>query len=244
MSDLKVGSVPFLNARPLIEELDSEVTLEFPSKLAVSLRRGKFDLALVPIMECLLHGSYRALDGVGVCSNGPVWSVLLLCRKEASEIKRVSLDKTSLTSHYLTKIVCEQFLKITPEYVNEGTKADADLLIGDRALEAYRSLPPGYLSKIDLGEIWKINTGLPFVYAVWAQGKDSAVDISTLELFRQKSLLGIESIPEFQIDDLERDYLTNAICYPIGKDEKRGIQELMQRLKGLGMENPKEINFV
>ncbi|MEM9446341.1 MAG: menaquinone biosynthesis protein [Verrucomicrobiota bacterium] len=244
MINLQVGSVPFLNARPLIEYLDLDVDLEMPSQLAISFRKGQFDLALVPIVECLLHGPYRVLDEVGVCSDGPVWSVLLLCRKQVDEITSISLDKTSLTSHYLTKIVCEQFLKLKPHYVNEGERADADLRIGDRALESYRNLPEQYLSKLDLGEIWKLYTGLPFVYAVWAIGKDSQLSQESLELFRQKSLSGTEKVRELDVDQLEHAYLTQAIRYKIGKEERLGVREFSARLKELGIPSPQAIEFI
>jgi chorismate dehydratase len=61
---------------------------------------------------------------------------------------------------------------VTPRYISgktsapEGAEAAAVLVIGDEALRLRGS--KSFPVRLDLGEIWRRHTGLPFVFAVWA----------------------------------------------------------------------------
>src|SRR5437763_1413283 len=60
----RIASVNYLNARPLIHGLESlpdvELSLEVPSKLLAGLRDGRYDVALLPVID------YQRLDGLTI----------------------------------------------------------------------------------------------------------------------------------------------------------------------------------
>ena len=76
---IRVGSVPYLNARPLTRFIASPVAKLDPNELAAELRAGKLDVALVPLMEVLESpaDTYRVVDGVAIGSERSVYSVYL-----------------------------------------------------------------------------------------------------------------------------------------------------------------------
>src|SRR5215469_13460406 len=169
-TQFRIGSVPYLNAAPLTQNLDSELIFATPAKLAEMLRRDELDAALVSITEVLMNDRYDILDGVSIASLGEVYSVFLAHKKPIEEIKEVYCDTASLTSVNLLKVLlAERGLK--PEFKpleNYAVAAEKDfvMLIGDRAIEFQRA--PHTCEILDLGEAWLELTQLPFVYAVWA----------------------------------------------------------------------------
>lgn len=111
---LRVGGIDYLNSRPLVECFDEvagdEVELEnhAPSELARLLRRGELDVALVPVVEYFTShraGEYWIVPGVGISSWGSVESIRLYHRVPLGEVRRVVLDRTSMTSRSLTRLL-------------------------------------------------------------------------------------------------------------------------------------------
>src|SRR5258708_34844504 len=76
---VRVGSVPYLNAKPLTRFLKSPVTAMEPNQLAAELRAGNLDVALVPLMEVLEapEGAYRIANDIAIGSERSVFSVYL-----------------------------------------------------------------------------------------------------------------------------------------------------------------------
>ena len=86
MSQVRIGAVGYLNARPLTWALDREparwhVRYDVPSVCAALLHDGEVDLGLIPSIEYLQSDDYRFVPGVGIGSRGPVASVALYTRK-------------------------------------------------------------------------------------------------------------------------------------------------------------------
>ena len=81
---LRLGSVPYLNARPLLSGLSGRPGISLlllpPARLAAELREGSLDAALVPVLAPLTRTGYRLVEDLGIVSDGPVRSVLLYCR--------------------------------------------------------------------------------------------------------------------------------------------------------------------
>ena len=102
---LRIGSVPYLNAVPLTWGLEAEACFEPPSRLVSRLHRGELDAALVSITEVLLNPGYSVLDGVGIVSRGPVYSVVLAHRRPLEELQSIELDPASCTSVQLLKVL-------------------------------------------------------------------------------------------------------------------------------------------
>ena len=92
------------------------------------------------------------------------------------EINTVALDKDSMTSCVLTKIILWKRYSLKPEYITLDDKqkiyneyADAFLVIGDDAMKVREE---GF-TVLDLGQEWNELAGLPFVYAVWVTKSES-----------------------------------------------------------------------
>ncbi len=235
----RIGSVPYLNARPLIYGIEDQVTLSPPSRLADSMYRGKFDAGLVPIAEVLLHDRYDILDGIAIATRGQIQSVYLVHREPIEKLKRVAVDAASRTSAWLVRVILQYGYNLRPEFYPrpEGGKLsehEAMMLIGDEALW-YRSRN-GSQPILDLGEAWVELTGLPFVFAAWAlqRGVDGKAIGSPLRAARVQGLANIERIAQEATEatlEVRREYLTKNLSYELDVAEKRGIRRFQQYLK-------------
>ncbi len=170
---LRVGTIPYLNGKPLIEGYEAiadsaEFTFVPPSELARMLAAGELDIGLVSTVE-YVRGSYEILPGVGVVSRGAVNSVLLTGRVPIEEARTVNLDPSSLTSCTLTALWYRLKLQKEPVFYRypigspKAMRCDAQLAIGDEGL--FRSGRAPFQQ--DLGAAWEEWIGYPFVYAAW-----------------------------------------------------------------------------
>jgi chorismate dehydratase len=224
---LTLGSVPYLNARPLLWGLESETRLAEPSLLAEWLRTGEVDAALVPVVEALKNPRYWLVDGVGICCNGPVYSVILVLNAPLEEVRTVALDAASRTSVELTRYILETVHGLQPEYVADGAPADAQLRIGDPAIAFRREHPDHPVA--DLGEAWKRSTGLPFVFAAWAM---RSPDSDLAERLRGAGRAGLAYRHKLTQEPWELRYLTESIRYELGDREKEGLGYFGRQIGG------------
>src|SRR5579859_1626131 len=76
---LRIGSVSFLNAKPLIhglEEADGlDLQLDVPSRLLDGLLENRFDVALLPVIDYQRMPGLRFLTAGGICCDGPTLTV-------------------------------------------------------------------------------------------------------------------------------------------------------------------------
>ncbi len=241
---VRLGVVSYLNTRPLVEMLrtgandrDFELIYDVPSRCAERLHRGETDVALIPTAEIGRgHDAYRIVPNVGIISNGPVGSVLIVLNKEPQEIQTLALDRGSRTSVVLAQIVlarqfgCRPQVFFHPPDIDAMLKcADAALLIGDSAL----TLPRKRYRILDLGEIWTRMTGLPFVYACWTGRPDALTPYHIAKLIEAKEK-GKPLIPNIAKDYAAEtrtlspafyaEYLTKNILYDLGDPELKGLR--------------------
>ncbi|MBI4228546.1 MAG: menaquinone biosynthesis protein [Deltaproteobacteria bacterium] len=252
---IKLGAVPFLNVSPLVYALeegliknDFEIVYENPSRLSSLLFERKVDLGLIPVAELLKRDIYRIVPKVSISSKGEVASVVLLSKKSVAEIKTVAVDLRSQSSSSLLRIILEIFKNIKPNYVQRNPDdnfldgVDAGMYIGDAGLRIRYSPPSGY-EVIDLGEVWTKETGLPFVYAVYAVGEGVHLgeNLEALEMAKMTGLKLIKKIAKIYSEtiNLSEDicyrYLTQRIYYDLGDEEIEGIntfRELLSRIDG------------
>jgi len=240
-NQLRIGAVRYLNSSPLVERLPSllpnvKVRLYYPSRLADDLADGLLDVALVPSIEVVRHPEYEIVSDACVATCGPVLSVMLYSRTPLHKISRLAIDAGSRTSAALVRILLAQRFGITPEiellplsHAVERSRADAMLLIGDRALH----LPTEkFLACWDLGEEWFRQTGLPFVFACWVSRPNQCSEKVTQVLNRSRDW-GVESLqqiaqaaaPSLSIDaNMAYLYLREHLSYHLGPVEKKGLQ--------------------
>ncbi|MFQ5956195.1 MAG: menaquinone biosynthetic enzyme MqnA/MqnD family protein [Candidatus Brocadiales bacterium] len=248
---LKVGVVPYLNAKPIIyglEKLSNRVELlfEVPSKLPRLLEERRVDVALIPAIECLRGEGFITLPGISISSRGPVESVRLFLRRcYVDNVKSVALDESSRTSVVLTRIILKERYGLNPQYFPwqgdsrmEDTQADAVLLIGDNAMRVDDGLP-----SLDLGEEWHGLTGLPFVYALWTSTSREMLDEAS-HLLQDAKERGREDVVAIALREstnlgLEPDlcirYLTKCIRYDLGKEEIKGLQHFYDYAQQMGL---------
>ena len=231
---IRVGSVSYLNAKPLTYALGPGITTLEPSRLASELRAGNLDVALVPLLEVLEapEGTYRVANDIAIGSERSVYSVYLNYSVPLARIQSVALDPASKTSAELARIVLEKFHHLKPRYVSPGEPADAQLLIGDPAI-AYRQAHPEQ-KYLDLATAWREFTQLPFVFAVWAIRLPFWRAFWTARHLRTAKQLGLDCRMQIANSAFERQYLTEHLYYELGPPQKRAIAQFSDMLAQAG----------
>ena len=261
---IRIGAVNYLNSKPLIEGLaddlrrvapGADLVLDFPSRLADDLGTGHLDVALVPSIECLRDPDYEVVTDACVATQGPVLSVKLYSRVPISQISTLALDEGSRTSATLARVLLAERFGLHPELeplplgkTVDASKADAVLLIGDRAMHP---LDETFVETWDLGDVWSHWTGLPFVFALWATRRGTTLGEveGALTAARDRGLEQLNQIAERESLELgiSRDaacaYLHDNLHFHLGSAERHGM-ELFQRLaiaQGLA---PEDVDLV
>ncbi len=235
----RIGSVHYLNALPLTHGLGTDLVRLPPSRLATELHAGRLDAALLSVTEALFHPTHEILDGIGILSRGPVYSVGLAHRQPLDQIQRVHLDPASCTSVNLLRVMLHQ-RGWNPSFEPLRTYAEAAsldnvLLIGNPAIDFRREHPdrPWW----DLGEAWHLSEHLPFTYAVWVlrQGSDPALR----QLLQQSAARGAVELPGIIRESTEYDapfrtaYLGGHVQYDLDAAAREGIRRFANRLRGV-----------
>ncbi len=231
----RLGSVPYLNAKPLLAGWQDPIAFLPPNRLSRALTTGDLDAALVPVLFPLEHPEYLLVDGVGIGSRGAVYSVILVSSVPQNQIRTIARDPESLTSNLLAWVLFDQYLKQPIDLVDSDYSADAKILIGDRAMDFRRSNPETPV--MDLGEMWWKETALPFVFAVWAirpqLERSEALDLA--EKLRTAKTRGMATLSSFIRNPRDYQYLHHDLHYPIGPEEKAGIDRFADGLHRGGL---------
>jgi cyclic dehypoxanthinyl futalosine synthase len=239
----RVACVGYTNSWPLTRHLDPEmfdISGSVPSEAARKLKNGEADVGLIPVASLFADGDYRVVPGLALGCDGPVASVLLAGETPISEWDAVALDGASRTSVVLAQILLRGPLG-RPDLrvfgVDPGTPAfhaqgrTGAVVIGDAA----RNLPDRLTTRIDLGEVWKTWTGLPFVFAVWAGRPD--LPYEAIEGLRRSAAQGLPERQSAPNDD--RTYLTENMRYDLDDRALMGLRRFAALGKAAGF-FPKE----
>jgi chorismate dehydratase len=236
---VRLGSVPYLNARPLVWALESglvpgyAVEYAVPSRLPAMLDGGGFAAVLVSSVEAFRRPAAWCAPGAGVATHGAVGSVRLFSKVPFDEVETLGLDESSMTSNLLARLVLDQVYGARPatslgppDLHAQLASADACVLIGDPCLAA----DGAGLHVLDLGLAWHGLTGLPFVWAMWV-GDEAlpgvAADLARSADAGQASLA--EIAPPGRLAYLQGfDYTLSAGCM-------KGLEEFRRRLVGSGL---------
>ena len=234
---IRIGAAECINARPLLwglrEKLSKEaLVLDKPAAIAEMLRNGNLDVGLIPSIEYLRNPGYEMLPGVCVASNGPLMSVMLICRKAPALMEKVALDTSSPSATALCRIILQKLYSVSPEFIDwspdiplESVDAQGFMVAGDAALQLW----PRYEHVIDLGDEWRRLTELPFVHDLWA---GPAIRASVAKLLHQAKEQGMRHLSRIAWQEAERldlpssiclDHLVNRIHYDFGEPERQGL---------------------
>jgi chorismate dehydratase len=252
----RLGSVNYLNCRPLVYGLGGEndplFTLRFdpPSKCAALLEAGEIDLGLIPTIAYADRRGDCIVPGVAIASEGPVASVALFTRAPVSAIRSIALDTSSRTSVALTRILCARRFGIAPSFEPHApdlpsmlAKHDAALLIGDPALLVDHKALGEDVEKMDLGQAWTDMTGLPFVWAFWSgrAGAASPEAVSRLQAAKRAGMRVSDALADDyvagtpQYRALARQYLREHIKFDLGDRMLAGLRSYYREAASLGI---------
>jgi chorismate dehydratase len=249
---LRIGSVPYLNGKPLIAwfdsadcDVDARLIYDVPSALAPMLRAGELDVAMVSSFEALRAPGLRIVPDVSISADGLVKSVRLFSRVPYGEIRTVAMDASSLTSVALSRIVLADAFGAKPRCVPHPpdleamlTACDAALLIGELRLF---ETPARFV--LDLGEAGKALTGLPFVYAAWLAPEEPARPELDEALLRAR-LWGEARLEELSVEWAARmalplpavqDYFHNVMRYDLDAPKRTALAEFRRRSAAHGI---------
>jgi chorismate dehydratase len=234
---IRVGSVSFLNAKPLIYGLDRaadvRLSLDVPARLLDGLTDERYDVALLPVIDYQRLPGLRLLTAGGIGCDGATLTVRIFSPVPLDQIRTLACDTDSHTSVALARIVLARLFNVRPTFVDLAAGAVggdvAVLLIGDKVV---CEEPKRFPHQIDLGEGWKRLTGLPFVFAAWIarDGVDLRDLPERLELAKRDGLAHLDEIiarhavPRGWPPDVAKRYLGEYLKFDIGIDQLRAIR--------------------
>lgn len=253
---IKLGCVPYFNAKPLIHGLKTpnsgniKLIYAIPSRLAGMILSGKVDTAIMPSVELARHPELKYLKGMCISSKGEAESVVFWHRRPIEKLKTIYLDPDSMTSNSLLRIILRKryglsnlkFLKKAILPGNLPAESCGCLMIGDRCLRENLKRHDRTIARMDLGREWHEFTGLPFIFALWIHKKNIRNSVKKqLEESLWSGLEAISSIAERESSRLKlpvsycRKYLTKNIRYKLEKDEKKGLEKFLRLVSGYCM---------
>jgi chorismate dehydratase len=244
LAKIKVGAVSYLNTKPLLygfkhHSIRDKIELleDYPAKVAQQLIDGKIDIGLVPVAVIPQLKEWHIVGDYCIGCDGPVASVCLFGEVPIEQIDRVYLDYQSRTSVMLLKILLKgywekevEFVQAQSEdYIDKITGTTGGLIIGDRALEQRQQSKFCY----DLGEAWKLHTGLPFVFAAWISNKKLADNF--ISAFNEANRYGLDCLEKviqespYKYFDLKK-YYKEHINYTFDLKMKKGLDQFLSKL--------------
>jgi chorismate dehydratase len=236
-TQLRLGSVSYLNAKPLIYGLDDNprvsLALDVPSKLADLLQSGAVDVALLPVIDYQRLENLRIVPAGGIGCNGPTLTVRVFSRQPMDRIDTLACDPDSHTSVALVSVIFAERYGRTLRRIDlrdPSVPVDAArLLIGDKVITEE---PRGFPHQLDLGQAWHELTGLPFVFATWMSrpGAELGDWPAVLERGKREGLADVESILDRHAArlgwprEIARKYLTEYLKFDVGPRELEAIR--------------------
>ena len=263
----RLGRIGYLNVLPIYHPLEAgwlshgfTFTSGPPAELNRLIRAGQLDFSSVSSVEYARHPDrYLLLPDLAIASCGPVKSVLLLSRVPVESLggKPLLVTSESHTSAALLRIVLKRVYGVIPRYetaphsirqaLSQGAEAPAVLAIGDEALSLRTD--PRFPHQLDLGEVWRDWTGLPFVFGVWVVRRQAAEHhpqkaLAAARLLAESKRVGVAAIEEIvSLAALSKTNLDRAtlrryfdrLGYDLGPDEQAGLRLFFQSLAEHGI---------
>ncbi|MFK7807748.1 MAG: menaquinone biosynthetic enzyme MqnA/MqnD family protein [Saprospiraceae bacterium] len=250
MKKIKIAAVSYLNTKPLLYGLVQDETLEkaidleldIPSACADKLISGEVDLGLIPVgaIPKLKEAGKEAHIVSDYCigCDGEVKTVCIYSDCPIEEIKELYLDHHSRTSVRLVQILLKDYWKQHPTllkseegFIDKIKAQRAGVVIGDRTI----GLDKKHKYVYDLGETWKLHTGLPFVFATWV----STVPLSEpfTQKFNKALADGIANIPKLvyllpnpHADFDLKEYFSKYISYHLDESKRKSLALFLSKI--------------
>lgn len=248
MEKIKISAVSYLNTFPFLYGIFKnkkflqkiQISTDYPAVCAEKLITNKVDIGLIPVAALPRITNYKIITDFCISAYKQVKSVMLFSEVPLKNIDKILLDYQSISSINLTKVLSENYWKISPKWENTLPNIPpkikgntAAVIIGDKALNELNKHKFTY----DLAQQWYEYTNLPFVFATWTTNKKIPEDF-ILEL--NKCLkFGIENIDDTLIffkNELNKihydakEYLSNNISYHLDNKKKSAINLFLKKL--------------
>lgn len=262
-STLRIGRIDYTNAWPLFyyfqpTDLQSniEIISSLPSQLNQLLATRKLDISPISAYAYgVSRNEYALLPNLSVSAYGCVNSILLFLKKPLQVALQgtIALTTSSATSTHLLKIIATKFYHTQPTYLPMDPDleqmmkhADATLLIGDHAIQAYWHNTK--YEVLDVGQLWQQWTGKWMTFAVWAVHKDVLIQHETdikriteaFAMSKHKSRQQLHSLIQHAIaliggtSEYWRHYFS-TLHYDFGQPQQEGLQLYFQYAYELGL---------
>ncbi|MFH2065304.1 MAG: menaquinone biosynthesis protein [Pseudomonadota bacterium] len=256
---IRVGRIGYINVAPVYYGLEqagtpSRIRLisQPPAVLNRMMAQGMIDIS--PVSSAAFarnHHDWSLLPNLSISAFGKVMSVLLVSNHPLKDLenRKILLSDESASAADMLKLVLS-WKKIFPQFETGTVRPDnrsawenhdAVLVIGNSALTG------GWESRFpyiyDLGELWKQETGLPFVFAVWAVRKAFArrypkVVADIAGHFERSKQLGRMNMAEIRKAASRQLNLDPDVCrtyfeklqYGLGHFELQGLKTFYQGL--------------
>lgn len=240
----KIAMVSYLNSKPFEYGLKHcgysshfDIIAADPATCAKLFDEKKVDISLIPAGA--LHDLFDyniIISDFCIGCDGEVRTVGLFSNAPLERGTRLIADHHSRTSVLLSLILLNEVFGLDIPVVMmdihqaEVKENDIVLMIGDKVFQKEHD----FLYKADLGTLWKQQTGLPFVFAVWIANKNLPVD--AIRMLNESFSFGmnhIDKIIEQQSSenlDLYYYYKQN-ISYMMDNDKKAALELYLQKSK-------------
>lgn len=182
-SDHVIGKIPYLNSAPFYEHFDKhelKMLPIVPRRMGVLSKKGQIDAGLFSLIDYFDQEEALELMGWCIATRDQVKSVMLFTNDGWLDLdgKTIGVTDETATSVKLLMVLLEKkyglhaLVERLHAGVNDYSRFDAVLLIGDEALRRNKSGLDGFELVFDLAREWYEWQKLPFVFAVWAMKKN------------------------------------------------------------------------
>jgi chorismate dehydratase len=242
----RLAASSYLNTAPLIwsfihgaRRRDVElITDAAPARCADMLERREVEAALVPVIEYQRIARLAIVPSVCVGARTSVRSVVIVMRDAFDDlraVRTVALDISSRTSAALMQVIFREFLGCEPEWVKRPPdaasmlkEADAALIIGDPGM----TFPRERVVVYDLAELWRDQTGLGFVFAMWMARDENSKRVRQIDFAgaRDEGLQHVSEIAALYSDALRlppheiKSYLLENISFELDEEMRAGLK--------------------
>ncbi len=270
---MRLGRIPWINCYPVYGAIDrglvkmpAELISGTASELNDLLAAGELQVSAVSAVEYARNAAmYHLLPDLAITCDGPVHSFAIFSKRPIRVLsgRTVLLSASSRTSILLLELLCRHRWNIRPRFATARAEApdldtltvlphEAVLVIGDAALHlSTRSMYP---VKVDLGAEWKVWTGLPFVFAVWAARRDTSAPAVTAihERLLESRAWGLEHLDELAGDAARNTGVPESVCreylggldYALSYRHLAGLTDFFRRLAQEGLVPDGSLSFI
>lgn len=231
----RIAAVSYINTLPFLEGIrrskhkdEFELVLVPPSVCGELYKRGEVDLALVPVGVLDELPPHRVVTDFGIGCDGPVRTVALVSQTELDGIKVVQFDPDSRTSNLLIQVLAKNLWQREWHFFRDddperwkSMDGGARIAIGDKVFELEDQYP--FLQ--DLGQAWKVYTGLPFLFAVWVSRPD--IPDHVIDAINKAFSDGISALHQIDLPREQSRYLKESISYPFDSEKREALKRFL-----------------